>query len=312
MSESFVADRGSPGADLPTSWKMTPLLVAALLLAAASCGVERESPQRGDDATNRICSVSLAADEILFGLGCVERVVAVSRFADDQSYSNVAGRFPKSVIRLTADLEKIVKVQPDLVIVSPYNSQDFLSVIESAGLRTYRTQDVNSWLGIRRSILEIGQQLAVEETAVEMISSADARLQRVADIVSGLERPRVLAWSTDMVTNGDDTTIGEMIRRSGAINVAGQLGLLGVTQISVERVLKAAPDYLLLGGNDPYGMSALPPAFRDLPQRHGIKVVVVPVKMLTTVSQFFVDGVETLARRIHADSFRGEDQDGGR
>jgi ABC-type Fe3+-hydroxamate transport system substrate-binding protein len=102
-----------------------------------------------------------------------------------------------------------------------------------------------------------------------------------------------------MVTNGSGTTIGEMIERAGGINVAQQLGIEGITQISAERILKAAPDVLLLGSDDPFGMSALPPAYRDLPSRHGIRVVTLPVRLLTSVSQFFVDGVEKLARELH-------------
>ncbi len=274
------------------------LLTVALVVAGCRPSTVDEV-RTGDAELCRVCSVSLAADEMLFGLGVQDRVVAVSRFADNLGYSNVVGRFEERVVRLTADLELIVKVRPDLLVVSPYNSQDFLNVIDGAGIKTYRTRDVNSWQGIEDSIVGLGEQLGVSERADVILRECQQRLARVAHSIPEQDRLRVLAWSTDMVTNGEKTTIGEMIVRAGGINVAEELGLEGMTQISAERVLKAAPDVLLLGSDDPFGMSALPPAYKDFPRRHGIRVVAVPVKLLTSVSQYFVEGVELLAARLY-------------
>ncbi len=140
------------------------LLTVALVVAGCRPSTVDEV-RTGDAELCRVCSVSLAADEMLFGLGVQDRVVAVSRFADNLGYSNVVGRFEERVVRLTADLELIVKVRPDLLVVSPYNSQDFLNVIDGAGIKTYRTRDVNSWQGIEDSIVGLGEQLGVSERA---------------------------------------------------------------------------------------------------------------------------------------------------
>ena len=106
--------------------------VAALVLA---CAFAR--PLLAGDTPLRVASLNLTADELLVEMLPPERLVAVTRWADDADMSNVAGRVPAAAVRLPrADLERIIALRPDLVVVSEYTDADFLRLLEKSGLRT--------------------------------------------------------------------------------------------------------------------------------------------------------------------------------
>src|SRR5438128_2379394 len=83
----------------------------------AARGVGATSAPSPAAPPRRIASLNLAADEMLVELVSPDRLVAVTSFSDDKSPSNVAGRVPASVARVThARLEQLVALKPDLVI----------------------------------------------------------------------------------------------------------------------------------------------------------------------------------------------------
>ena len=64
-----------------------------------------------------------------------ERLVAVTRWADDADMSNVvgpgAGRGRPASAK--ADLERLIALRPDLVVVSEYTDADFLQLAREVG-----------------------------------------------------------------------------------------------------------------------------------------------------------------------------------
>src|SRR5581483_10904062 len=107
------------------------------------------SSLRAAPAPRRIASLNLAADEMLADLVSPDRIVAVTTFVDDPQQSNVVGRLPSSITRVThAQLEKLVEMQPDLVIVSDFTEADFLQLLEASGLRYYRMGGLETLEGI--------------------------------------------------------------------------------------------------------------------------------------------------------------------
>jgi iron complex transport system substrate-binding protein len=276
-----------------------------MAFALAGCRDAAPGPSAAGSAVpQRIVSVTLATDELLADLVPPERVVGVTRFADDPAVSNVAGRYPPAVARIRAEVEALAALRPDLVCVAPYNSADFLKLLERCGLPTYRNEDVRSFAGIRQGLLRLGQRLGVSETAQKLASEFDRRLAAVHERLKGLERrPRVLYWSAGYAA-GRDTVVGEMIERAGGVNVGAELGLEDVVPIGAERLVQADPDVLLVvragEGLDPL---AGQPALAALRAVRGRQVIALDNRFLTTVSHHAAAGVERLATRLHPDRF---------
>ena len=258
----------------------------------------------------RILSHTLATDEILLELVPVERVVGVSNLVDDPEISSVPGRYPDHVLRLReADAERIIGLNPDLVCVAPYNSIDFIQLLERSGFTVYHNESVHSIDEVEAGIQQLGERVGEPERARQLVSQMQARRKAIADRLQGLrQRPRVLFWSAGF-TAGPGSTIDDLIREAGALNVAAELGLGDSAEISPERMLAADPDYVLLcrwAGDDRPNQVANHPILRQLRAVQANQVLSVEGRYLTSVSQYVVEGVEQLARLLHPKRFPKE------
>ena len=186
---------------------MTAAVLLALLLGTPS------APAAPLPA--RVASLNLTADEVLVEILPAERLLAVTAFADEKGTSNVVGRVPASVTRLPkADLERLIALQPDLVVVSEYTDADFLYLLEKSGLRFHRMGGLHDLPGYRKAILDLGEAVGAPERAQALVARYDAVLADLARRLKGVARPRVLYWASGM-TAGGNTAIGSLIESAG-------------------------------------------------------------------------------------------------
>jgi iron complex transport system substrate-binding protein len=246
-------------------------------------------------------------DELLFLLVPPERVACVSTFADDAEVSNVAGRFPASVPRLVARTEPVIATRPDLIVAAPWNDRSFLAGLKALGVRSLTLDAAEDFDGIERTLLALGKAVGAEKQARARAAELRARLlglERALSRAEPLKRPRVLSLS-HLVVAGSGTTVDALIRRAGAVNAAA--GIEGHRKLSAEQILTLDPDVLLLGqGLDTDAASVLR-AYPQLEATRAAKigrVILLPPRLLTTVSPFLVEGAEQLARRLHPEAFR--------
>ncbi len=271
------------------------LIAAALATAALSTGGARVG-----DAPRRVASLNLTADELLVEMLPPERLVAVTRWADDADMSNVAGRVPATAVRLPrADLERLVALRPDLVVVSEYTDADFLRLLEKSGLRSHRLSGLDTLAGIRVAIVELGEAVGTPEAAARLAARFDAVLGELARRLEGTKRPRVLYWA-DPHTAGSGTAIGALIEAAGGTNVAGELGLRGIVPLAGERAFAADPDVLLItrGSGAATALRGHPLLSRTRAVREG-RVVEIPNRLLVALSDRAADAAWWLASRLH-------------
>ena len=250
----------------------------------------------------RIASLNLTADEILVEILPVNRLVAVTAFADEKGTSNIVGRVPRSVSRFPkADLERLVALQPDLVVVSEYTDPDFLYLLERSGLRYHRMEGLHSLPGYRQAILDLGAAVGEIERAQALLSRYDAVLAALAQRLRGSPRPRVLYWASGM-TAGADTAIGTLIESAGARNVGGEIGVSGIAPVGAERAFVSDPDVVLLGvwPGAREGLVQHPLLSRLRAVRAG-HVVEMPTELLVTLSQHAAEASWYLAWALHPD-----------
>jgi iron complex transport system substrate-binding protein len=248
----------------------------------------------------RVASMNLTADEILAEILPAERLVAVTRFADEQGTSNVVGRIPAAVLRFPrADIERLVALAPDLVVVSEYTDADFLRLLERSGLRVYRMRGLDSMAGFRQAILDLGAAVGERAPAERLVARFDAALTDLARRLQGAPRPRVLYWANPH-TAGEGTAIGSLIECAGGANAAAQLGLRGIVPLDAERAFVADPDWVVVGTG--WGTAQ---ALRDHPLlsklravREG-RLVELPTELLVTLSHHAARGCWALAHAIH-------------
>lgn len=271
--------------------RITATLVAALATLAAAAPRDR----------GRVASLNLTADEILVEILPPERLVAVTTFADEQGTSNIVGRVPAGVARLKADLERLVALQPDLVVVSEYTDPDFLHLLQRSGLRYHRMEGLHSLAGYRQAILDLGAAVGETARAQALVTRYDATLADLASRLRGVARPRVMYWASGM-TAGADTAIGALIESAGATNVGAEIGVSGIAPVGAERAFVADPDVVLLGvwPGAREGLVQHPLLSRLRAVREG-RIVQMPTELLVTLSHHAALASWYLAHALHAD-----------
>lgn len=288
-----------------------PSVFLFCVTALACCLATACSPpaaQHEDDASSgqtsfdRICSVSLAGDELLALLVPVERVVCVSSMADDPELSNVVDHFPKQVRRLTAKIEPVLAASPDLVLAAPWNEASFRQLLQRSGVRSISLQEVHDFDGIRQQLLSLGRALGVEQRAGELATEFDRRLSRLRrSVQTEDDLPRVLSFS-HMVVAGSETTVDAMIQAAHGRNAARELGLSGHRRVNIEQIIELDPDVLLLGFDPNEDRESLLKAYPHLAltraARRG-RVIILPPRLLSSVTPFALDGAEQLTRLLH-------------
>ncbi len=290
--------------------RLVALAALAVAGAAGAAADAAPAPAGGGGKgaiPQRICSVSLMGDELLFLLVPPERVVCVSSFADDAEVSNVAGRYPAPVPRLVARTEPVLATRPDLIVAAPWNDRAFLSGMKALGVRSLTLDAARDFEGIERTLLALGKAVGADEAARARAAELRARLlglERALSRAQPLTRPRVLSLS-HLVVAGSGTTVDALIRRAGGVNAAAAIE--GHRKLSAEQILALDPDVLLLGQGLDTDAARVLRAYPQLEATRAAKtgrVILLPPRLLTTVTPFLVEGAEQLARKLHPEAFR--------
>jgi iron complex transport system substrate-binding protein len=233
--------------------------------------------------------------------------VGVTTLADDPEISNVAGFYSSAIPRLRdTDPERILGLNPDLVCVAPYNSADFLKVMERSGLSVCRNEACHGMDEIETGILDLGGRVGELRRAGELVERMRVRRRQLAQRLRDVpHRPRVLFWSAGF-TAGHRTTIDDIIREAGGVNAATERNFEGSAAISPEQVIAADPEYILLSrwsGDERASRIENHPLLRNLRAVQQKHVIAIEGRYLTSVSHFVVEGAERFAARLHPDRF---------
>lgn len=273
--------------------RLGPFLLSLLLLAA--------SPARPE----RIASGSLASDEILVTLLWqtkeIARLVAVSQFATDPRYSNVADRIPEIVSgRVGGELESLLALKPDLAILASYNKPEIEQRLAGAHVKVLRLSEFRSLDDIANNIKAIGAATALEQPAAEMI----ARFQkgRAAAREAAKKRgthPTVLDFSADGSVSGKGTLFDALVSEAGGVGLAGQIGLKDWPKLSTEALAVLRPDVLVAVGDPGDKAKVLTeirslPGWKEMPAAKAGKVIVIPGRELAAVSPFVLNALDKL------------------
>ncbi len=251
----------------------------------------------------RIVSLTPATTEILFEIGAGERVVATTDFDD---YPPEAVDLPDVASFTAVDVEKIVGLEPDLVIAGGNNFNDPKAIerlrsLDIPVLVTY-APDIATVLA---DMELIGAAVGQPEEAAELTASLEDGFADVADATADLERPRVfyeLDATQDIFTAADDSFIEEMIELAGGDPIT--TGSTTDFSIPLERLVTEDPEVILLG-DAAYGVT--PEAVAQRPGWDGMTAVredaIRPVDdiVITRPGPRLLEGLRLLAEAIHPD-----------
>ena len=266
---------------------------------------------------SRIVSLTVFTDDILLDMVDIERIVAVTSFAEDESISNVAGRVGAIEHKIALNVEIVLSLRPDIVFVANWSEADKVQQLRDAGINVFLLESGLTVERIQEQITTVASVLGEEESGKKLVDEMDARLAAIHDKVAGIAddaRVTVLDYAIWGTAPGEGTSWAEILELAGVKNAVEGLAVneWGQVPVSREKLLELDPDILILPGwvyGDPNGaknnfkQTSEDPALRDMKAVKTGRVYMMPESVKTSTSQYIVGAVEWLAKTAYPGLF---------
>ncbi|MFC1972170.1 ABC transporter substrate-binding protein [Chloroflexota bacterium] len=164
----------------------------------------------------RIISLAPSNTEILFALGLEDRVVGVTQYCN---YPEAAKTKPRVAGYSTPSLEKVISLEPDLILADAIHEKTVLPTLEKHEL-TVIVMAAKSIDTVLDDITLVGKVTGKSKAAAQLVDGLNARISAVTAKTQSLtskERPRILhiLWHNPIWTMGSETFIDDLLQKAG-------------------------------------------------------------------------------------------------
>ena len=205
----------------------------------------------------RLGSQAVATDEFLFAIAPSDRIVAVSSFAGDPRYSNVADLVNGMDFAFAEDPEAIALRSPDLMLVSHTARADYVDLVRAIGVPVFRMITIfEDFEQIAAALQATGYLTGEDEAAEREVARLRGRIRAARQLrAAGADPVRILAYSNFAQTLGAGSLFDRIVTNLGGINVAAEQGVGLYGSITSEQVAAWNPDWIVAGVESGLGES---------------------------------------------------------
>jgi iron complex transport system substrate-binding protein len=270
-------------------------------------GLGREISLNGP--AQKIVSLAPSNTEILFAIGAGSQVVGRDNLSD---YPEAAGNVTDiGSVYEALNTELIVSLTPDLVLAAEVNTPEQVKQLEDLGLTVYYLKNPLTLEEMYGNLEIVAQLTGHESETATLIESLKARVAAVDEKIAPLSsRPSVFYEldATDPAkpyTAGKGTFINLLMDRAGGFNIASDLD--GYPQISLEQVVAADPNFIILG-DSAYGITpeslASRPGWENLSAVKNNQIFPFDDNLVSRPGPRLVDALEELAKLLRPELFQ--------
>lgn len=246
------------------------LLAAAALLAGGASLLWAASPApraKAPAVPQHIVSINLCADQLVLALADREQIAGLTKNATDAEMSGEAAK-AHGIPLLSNSAEQILAIEPDLIVGMPASRSAALAALPKQNYPLLDLATANTVEEIYTSIRETAAAVGYPERGTALIAKMQSEL-------AGLPKPgkgRVAAYYQRRgYMTGTETLIDELMGRVGLVNLAEKLGKPPLSQLSLEEMVAAEPDFLIVESatdkvTDQGSEMLHHPALRDIPR----------------------------------------------
>jgi len=253
----------------------------------------------------RIISLSPSNTEILFALGLGEKVVGVTEFCD---YPLKAKDKEKIGGFSTPDIEKIIALEPDLILAGSIHDREIIPALEERGFTIFALAPKNLD-EILEDIRIVGEITGKAEEAFELVAQMESRIGEVTDKTKELEKPTVfyITWHDPLWSVGSGTIINELIEKAGGINIFQDI--TGHKVVGIETLIVRNPEVIIActghgeAEGEPFEWAKEESRLRVTEARKDNRVYQIDADLVSRQGPRMVEALEEFALFIHPEIF---------
>jgi iron complex transport system substrate-binding protein len=189
-------------------------------------------------------------DDYLYSIVPPDRVVAVSANAYQPQFSNVYSFVERFRPAISTDPEAVVRLDPDLILVSSDGRSDYTSLLRSSGVPLYRMETTFRTLEEIEETIRLTGYLTGEDAAAsrEALRFRQAIEQARALCPPHARKPRILGLGGSF-SYGSDTLFNDIVQELGGVNVGAEGGLVGYSSVNSEQIIRWNPEWIVAGAD---------------------------------------------------------------
>lgn len=250
--------------------------------------------------TPRLVSLEPSITSILYALGQMDKVVAVSHYCEQLVDVGQRPRLPST---WAIKPEDVIPLKPDLIIASaPFSTESVANLLKAQldvlCLYPQRLADVF------RQVQLLGSLTDAAATAATVIREMQTQLETIRHQVKGLHRPRVYVEMWPKPPMCSPLWVKELVELSGGIwCLAGDCG----RKIATEEIRLADPEVILIA------WAGIPePDLAQVYRREGWeqitavrrgRVLAAPEILLNAPGVNLIQGAQAIAAALHSQTF---------
>lgn len=256
-----------------------------------------------DKKPERIIAVSPTITESMFALNAQDLLVGRTDYCD----------YPEEVSEIESigslqepNIEKIVELQPDIVVASAHFSEDVYEKLNELDVKVIVLNPNDSFEGVYSTLETLGEAVNENLKVTELVNEMKAKVDEVEEKVSGLPTPSVYYvvgfGEFGDYTAGGGTFISEMINRVNGNNIADDVE---GWSYSLEKVVEHDPEMVIISKYfDAKSGFVAANGYMDLTAVKDDKVFEIDNNLIDRQGPRLAQGFEELAKIIHPDAFK--------
>jgi len=253
-----------------------------------------------------VASINLCADQLVLLLADDEQILSLSNLSHRSAgsyYYKEAQQYPVN----KGHSEPILKLNPDVVIVGQFSGVHTVNLLREVGLRVETLPIANDLETLFSNIESVASWIDKEQAAEVLITKLRdrvAEVQKRAALVQINQTPGPIAavFDPNGYTSGENSLRGQLMELAGWQNAASIAGIEQYGKLSLEEIIRLAPDALIESPYSPgtysraQNMSRHPALLGSGLKPH---IINVPSRMTVCAGPWTIEVLETLqAERI--------------
>jgi iron complex transport system substrate-binding protein len=304
-----AANTSTPPANSPAIQQAATSISPTIAISSTPASITDDIGRKVQlkSSPQRIISLSPSNTEMVYALGLEDRLIGVTTYCN---YPEAAKSKPQVSEYSIVNIEKIVSLQPDLVLADYIHVKETVPALEKLGIPVvvFYPGTIDE---VIKDIYLLGNITGQSQGADKLAVSLEQRVKAVIDkaATQNSVKPRVLyiTWYDPIWTAGNNTMIDDLIQKVGGSNIAGDLD--GWATITLEQVVQRNPQIIVVMSSmgvldDSVKYINSEPRLKSTDALKNQQVYPIDADIFGRTTPRIVDGLETLAKIVHPETFK--------